>query len=837
MHRIGWITAGVGTFLILAASAARGQSAAADTQPASAPAGLPVSLAGFTDDATFYLFVNEERLVTIETQWKSDGSLETTNTLAMGGQSVTRRMSITPDEDGRWKRIAVDSPMGPVTLERDGTTARRTIKEKTDTLEMKAGTVLFENMTPALMSLAVRQYDKAKGGKQTFPLFIVPSIVMEGSLQAEEPATRNIDGRDQRFARYTYGLPGVNLQLWVDENAKVCLGEVPAQHAAYVRKGYESLRKPPGAESQPAAEEKPVTLESNVGVPMRDGFKLATDIYRPAGDGKFPVILIRTPYKKEMVELKARFFARRGYVAAVQDCRGRFSSPGTWEPFMHEGDDGYDTIEWLAGQSWSTGKIGMIGGSYLGWVQWWAASRNPPHLTTIIPNVSPPDPFYNIPYEYGTFFLLGAIWWADVLQSEATADISGAALSKIDEKKYKKLLRALPVIDLDKTVLQKENPYWRAWIAHPVNDDFWAPANFLDRLDKVGIPVFHQSGWFDGDGIGSKLNYLKMRSCGHAQQKLVLGPWGHTDTAMRRIHDRDFGEAAIVDLQDKYLRWLDHWLKGAENGIEKEPLVSLFVMGSNQWLHGDVYPLPETRFEKWYLTSAGSANTSKGDGRLSTAALRGDVPPDRYTYDPGDPTPQPDLYEEPEEDEGRVRSVEEKKEEAGAYHEQVTQARQDVLVYISEPFKEPLTIAGPVSAILYASSSARDTDWYVRLMEVEESGKIFPLVEGRLRARYRHSSAKPDFLNPGEVYEFQIDMWQTGITIQPGRRLRVEVASASFPMFSRNLNTGGHSETETEFVTAEQTIYHSEKYPSHVLLPVIPVEMLAKSQEGRGESK
>ena len=832
MPRITWIATTAGTLLALALVAARGQEA---TQPTSAPAGLPVSLAGFTDEGTFFLFVNEERIATLETQWKSDGSLENSSTIAMAGQTVTRRMTITPDQDGRWKRITADSPAGPITLERDGTTARRTIKEKVDTLEMKAGTVLFENMTPALMSLAVRQYDPAKGGKQTFPLFIVPSVVMEGALQAEPPVTRTVDGREVRFARYTYFLHGVDLQLWVDADGKVCLGEVPAQHAAYVRKGYESLRQPPGIASQPGAAEREITVDSNVGVPMRDGVQLATDIYRPAGEGKYPVVLIRTPYKKEMVELKARYFARRGYVAAVQDCRGRFGSPGTWTPFMHEGDDGYDTIEWLAVQPWSTGKVGMIGGSYLGWVQWWAASRNPPHLATIIPNVSPPDPFYNIPYEHGTFFLLGAIWWADVLENEATADLSGAALSKIGEKTYGKLLKALPVIDLDKAVLEKENPYWRAWIAHPVNDDFWAPANFLDRLEKVRIPVFHQSGWFDGDGIGSKLNYLKMRSYGHDHQKLVLGPWGHSDTATRRIRDRDFGEAAIIDLQEQYLRWLDHWLKGTDNGIDKEPLVSLFVMGSNQWLHGDVYPLPETRFENWYLTSAGHANTSLGDGGLSTSALPADMPPDRYTYDPGDPTPQPDFYEESEEDESRVRSAEEKEEESGRHHELVTRARQDILVYVTEPFKEPLTIAGPISAVLYASSSARDTDCFVRLMEVDENGRIFPLVEGRLRARYRDSTAKPELLRPGEVYSFQLDMWQTGITVPAGRRLRVEVASASFPMFSRNLNTGGHNETETEFVKAEQTIYHNEKYPSHVLLPVIPATALDKSGAARAE--
>ena len=297
----------------------------------------------------------------------------------------------------------------------------------------------------------------------------------------------------------------------------------------------------------------------------------------------------------------------------------------------------------------------MIGGSYLGWVQWWAASQHPPHLTTIIPNVSPPDPYYNIPYENGVFFLLGAFWWADVLQSEATADLSGQAMHKVNDRQFAEDLGSLPVIELDKKLFGKENPYWRKWIEHPVNGGYWERANFLDKLADVRIPVFHQSGWFDGDAIGTKLNYLKMRSYGHPNQKLVVGPWGHTDTAARRIGERDFGEEAIVDLQTAYLRWFDHWLKGIDNGIDKEPLVSIFTMGSNKWLHGAEYPLPQTRFEKWYFTSESGANTSAGDGRLSTQPPRADSSPDKYVYDPGDPTPNPKFYQPPEPEEGEVR--------------------------------------------------------------------------------------------------------------------------------------------------------------------------------------
>ena len=251
-------------------------------------------------------------------------------------------------------------------------------------------------------------------------------------------------------------------------------------------------------------------------------------------------------------------------------------------------------------------------------------------------------------------------------------------------------------------------------------------------------------------------------------------------------------------------------------------------MGSNKWLEGSVYPLPQTRLEKWYLASGGQANASKGDGRLAPETPAPNALPDKYLYDPGDPTPHPEFYEETEEEEKKVRTTEEKKKQREAFHQQVTQARRDILVYVTEPFKEPLTFAGPVSATLYASSSARDTDWFMSLMEVDKEGKIFPLVAGRLRARFHRSTKKPELLKPGRVYEYKLDLWQTGITIPAGHRLRVEVASASFPLFSRNLNTGGHNETETKYVAAKQTVYHNQQYPSHVLLPVIPEPELKK---------
>ncbi|MGD0200037.1 MAG: CocE/NonD family hydrolase [Bryobacteraceae bacterium] len=815
---------------LLAAAQVSGQPAAPAPQGAAAPAesGLPAPLSGFSDSGTFYLYVNEDRVGTLRFKWQPDGSYENEATISLGGQSVTFKTAVAPDPDGRWVKLSMDAPTGPVQTVREGATARRTRKDKTDIITIKPESRLFDNYGPALMSQAVRLYDRAQGGKQQFPLIMVPgSRPLDASLELRDRVERSIAGRDLELYRYTYALPGVDVILWADRDGKVYLGDVPAQHAAFVREGYEALRQAETVDPMLSQPKYEVKRERNVSVPMRDGVKLAADIYLPQADGRFPVILVRTPYQKDMLELQARYYARRGYAVAVEDCRGRFASGGIWEPFVNEPRDGYDTIEWLARQPWSNGKVGMIGGSYVGWVQWWAARERPPHLVTIIPNVAPPDPLYNIPYEYGTFFILGGIWWADILESRATADLSGVALSRIGEKKYRTLLNSLPVIELDRAVLGKQNPYWRKWIQHPVEDPYWRQAAFLDRLREVRIPVFHQSGWFDGDGIGTKLNYLRMREAGHPYQKLVLGPWGHTDTAGRRIDERDFGPQAIIDLQRDYLRWFDYWLKGIDNGIAREPLVSMFVMGTNKWLRGETYPLAATRFTKLYLASGGQANTSRGDGRLTLDVPAG-AASDRYVYDPADPTPDPRFDETTEEQDRQVRSVEQKKKEAEAYHESVTAQRRDILVYQTEPLQKPLTFAGPLSAVLYASSSARDTDWFVSLVEIEADGKTFWLATGKVRARYRRSMSRPEFLKPGQVYEYQLDLWHTGITIPAGHRLRVEVASALFPNFSRNLNTGGHNEMETKHVPAQQTVYHSPQYPSHVLLPVIPAEELNK---------
>jgi len=783
------------------------------------------SLAGYEDSGTFQLYVNEEPLGTLEFKWEKSGRFTNRFTLSLAGQTVKTETDITPDAKGVWQKAEIRSPAGNMILERQGRLVTRTFREEKATLQLAENSMPFENSSPALVKVLLDRYDAKKGGKQPFSIYVFGAgKLIDGELEKLADEERAVEGKEMTFAKYQLFLKTVDLFLFVDASGRVVLEDVPAQKAYFARQGYEALAAKPIEDPLLSKPEFKFSVKKDTMVAMRDKVALATDLYLPEKEGKVPAILIRTPYGKDMSELTGKYWSRRGYACAIQDCRGRFKSKGKWVPFMHEAEDGYDTVEWLAAQPWSDGKVGMIGGSYLGWVQWWAASQNPPHLVTIIPNVSPPDPHYNIPYEYGTFFLVGAIWWSKILETEATADLSGKTILDIGEADYSKILNTLPVIGVDKVLLGKENPYWRSWVQHPDNGPFWEKANFLEKLKGVNIPVFHQSGWFDGDGIGTKLNYLKMKSFGHTNQKMIVGPWGHTDTAHRSYADRDFGKDAVIDLQREYIRWFDYWLKGIQNGVTGEPLVRLFAMGSNKWHTGNTYQLETTEFKKLYLTSAGSANTGKGDGRLAWDIAAAKADSDSYVYDPADPTPDPEFYptKSKEELKKQVVSQEAERKKQKEYHGEIAGKRQDILVYATEPLEKPLTICGPLSAIIYASSSAKDTDWFVYLSEETKDGEVFNLARGKIRARYRNSLKAPELLKPGEIVKYELDLWHTGITIPAGNKLRVEVASALFPTFSRNQNTGGQNEMETKFVKADQKLFHTAEYPSHVLLPVIP---------------
>ena len=555
--------------------------------------------------------------------------------------------------------------------------------------------------------------------------------------------------------------------------------------------------------SQPDHE---VKIRIDVRVPMRDGVELSADVYLPAKEGKWPVILERTPYdnSNSFYVNRALYFARRGYAYVVQDCRGRNDSDGRWYAWDSEINDGRDTLDWCGTQPWSDGNVGMNGMSYMGLVQWMAAPTGSPYLKTIIPQMAPADFYlYGMNYTGGAFQLHINLPWA-----MANSSRTRQPLSLYD---WDKLFRHVPILTADEEATGRAIDFYRNWVRRSNWDDYWKKIGNYGKFGRMDLPILQIAGWWDIHGVSLFANYEGIRTEGTERakrlQKVVMGPWVHTEKPERKTGIIDFGEHSVIDLYALWLGWMDRWLKGIDNGIEDLPPLQLFIMGRNQWREARKWPLPETRWTPYYLWSEGRANTLFGDGALDVRKPDSEQPADSYVYDPEDPVPLVTGIRDGSHPPADHRPIE---------------RRDDVLVYTSGPMEKELEVTGPVTARIYASSSASDTDWTVRMLDVFPDGRSVNLCEGILRARFRESFEKPVLMTPGAVYEFNVNLGVTGHAFLPGHRIRLQVSSSNFPRFDRNLNNGGAPGIDPEIVVASQKVYHDERYPSHVLLPVIP---------------
>lgn len=539
-----------------------------------------------------------------------------------------------------------------------------------------------------------------------------------------------------------------------------------------------------------------IVMTYDVRVPMRDGVTLSADVYRPAGAGKVPVILVRTPYDNGTAANVAagKKWAARGYAYVVQDVRGRGESGGEFYPLVTEANDGYDSIEWLAQQPWSNGRVGMMGGSYLGWVQVYAAGLKPPSLKTIIPIVTPPDPDRNFPMAFGAYGPAGLSWLAAV---------SGKTMQDISEHDLRGVYSSLPLYEADQ-LLGRTIKAWRDWFDHPLADDYWKAQQYQAALKASTIPMFHVSGWYDDVLVGTTENFVNLT--GNPNQFMLVGPWGHHVNYQRKFGAMDFGPRAIINIDSLYLRWFDRWLKEIPNGAERDAKVRVFRIGDGTWLSEDAWPLKRTRWVKFYLASGGKANSRFGDGRLDSLPPRG-APSDSYRADPMDPVTfvtddnfsqigGPDDY----------RKVEE---------------RKDVLVYTSRPLARTTDVCGPLTVTLFAASSAKDADFATKVIAVRPDGLALRLNDGLVRARFRNGREREELLEPGKVERYQVDNWSTCIRFAPGWRIRLEVASHAFPKFDRNMQTGGPIGKESEGLVANQTVYHDRDRASYLLLPIV----------------
>ena len=557
--------------------------------------------------------------------------------------------------------------------------------------------------------------------------------------------------------------------------------------------------------STPNAYEK-VKVTKNVAVPMRDGIKLYADIYKPdtADADSFPVVLTRLPYGKSetycAMVTHGKYWAKKGYAFVVQDVRGKYASEGTFNPMVNEANDGYDTLSWIASQPWCDGNIGMTGESYYGYTQWAVASLNHPNLKCIVPGIISTDRYGVCIYNNNAFCMNTMGVWA----------------YEMNARKMNNPLKLnpwhLPLISMDDDAGVKCE-FYRDWIKHPSRDYYWEPINICQKHDQIKIPVYHWGGWYDVYVAGTISGWIGVKENSDSaearkNQWLLIAPTDHEITPMEthRIGKIDIGKEAWT--YDRIQRFFDYWLKGIDNGFGKTPRVEIFTIGDNKWRYEDTWPLARTKYTNYYLHSEGHANTLDGDGLLDRRKP-GDSLADNYVYDPNDPVTislETGMWSMAKELKDRV-SVEK---------------RKDVLVYTMPKLKKELEITGPIKLTLFAASSATDTDFTATLVDVFPDGYAHMIQEGIVRARYRNSDSEASLIEPGEIYEYTIDLRATSYVVKQGHRIRVEISSSNFNRWDRNPNTGNEFGMDDKVVKATQTIYHDKKHPSHITLPIIP---------------
>jgi hypothetical protein len=539
-------------------------------------------------------------------------------------------------------------------------------------------------------------------------------------------------------------------------------------------------------------------------VPMRDGVTLSADVYLPLGGRDLPAIVQWTPYEstRERFIAWGVWFARRGYAAVVVDVRGRYESNGEFTAWVHDGEDAHDTLTWAAGEEWCNGRIGTWGRSYGALVQWQLVHLGHPNLQCVAPQVIHDDYFWD-GYWTGGAFQLALTLGAAALWSSALSLITGP--SARDLVLNDRIVGHLPLVELDEVTIGRRVDYWRLWWEHQENDAYWQ--QFRHRPERVEVPIFQQGGWFDPYS-GSHLRTFAAIG-DRVPNRVLMGPWSHEEEVETFRGDVDLS-AGVTVVREHELAFYDRYLRDEANGWDERPPLELFVLGANRWRGEREWPLPGTSLTPWYL---------RAGGVLARGEPAPDEPADRFAYDPADPVPTI----------GGVNSVltmtqgAETPVRPGPLDQRVLEQRDDVLMYTSEPLERDLEVIGPVDAVLYAASSARDTDFVVRLCDVHPDGRSIFVTEGILRARYRNSTDgdSTELLEPNEVAEYRIRCYPAAIVFLAGHRIRLDVTSSSFPRFSRNLNTGEDVGTGTRIEVARQTVLHTAAYPSHIVLPVV----------------
>ncbi len=541
-----------------------------------------------------------------------------------------------------------------------------------------------------------------------------------------------------------------------------------------------------------------------------DGVKLVMDIILPQGEGPFPVMLWRTPYDKNGVTYgEARQFVEAGYAAVAQDTRGRCKSEGVWDPFRYERRDGWETHEWIGKQKWCNGSIGLAGGSYLGFTQCISAPEASPYLKAMVPEVPWGNTYHDCLYTGGCLHLQLAMSWGSIMQL-------GKLGKPVPDFVKGDLFKHLPLKTWD-DCLGVQVPYLRDWVAHPTYDDYWKDHEVGDRIENISCAALYIGGWFDifTDGVLEYWSAARTRAKSKEVQEhqyLIMGPWTHGGTREDGQNgELNFGPQSNIRKSRIRMDFLDEMVRGKSTEFSKTAPLQIFVMGANRWRNEQEWPLARTQYRNLYLTGDGAANTSAGQGALSWESPTIQQITDSYVFNPDDPVPT---------EGGSLLWP-----TAGPRNQAEIEKRQDVLVYSSPVLSETVEVTGPVRLKLFAATSAKDTDFTGKLVDVHPGpdGKELPyaITDGILRARFRESNKETSLVEPGKVYEYTIELGNTSIAFLPGHRIRLEVSSSNFPKYERNTNTGNPLGEDPSGVPATQTIHRSAVYPSHLVLPII----------------
>jgi putative CocE/NonD family hydrolase len=575
---------------------------------------------------------------------------------------------------------------------------------------------------------------------------------------------------------------------------------------------------------QPNEVPSQVVVQHDVVMKTRDGVSLRADIYSPAGNQRLPVLLQRTPYNKIKVSDFAHKAVLRGYLVVAQDVRGRYASEGEWYPFKHEIEDGYDAVEWAAALPNSNGKVGMWGGSYVGATQMLAAIAHPPHLAGICPWVTASNYHENWTYQGGAFEQwFNESWTTELAQNtfdrvieQGTNAVTGSTTLPL--KQYPLFNVNIP--DSSSGWTKQLAPYFLDWLDHPRYDSYWKQWAIDENYASIQVPSLTMTAWYDIFQDGSLRNYAGLKAhagnqTARAEQRLLIAIGGHSGGG-RKIGSVDFGPAAEEFDPDKVtLDWYDYLFQGKRNQFTSSTPVRIFVMGENKWRDEKAWPLERARPTRYFLDSSGKASSVSGDGALVTNApsKKSD---DRYVYDPLHPVPTV----------GGPLCCDTGHLAPGPRDQQPVEARPDVLVYSTPALEQDTEVTGPVTVNLYASTSAADTDFTAKLVDVAPDGFAKNLTEGILRAKYRESTSEAKLVAPGAIYEYKIDLWSTSNVFLKGHKIRLEVSSSNFPRFDRNLNTGkdpgADDNTERTAVMVTNIIYHDADHPSALELPIVP---------------